>query len=183
MKAETETTFGESITRGVTFFLLLAVVLLFMSCGGGRNTSNLDVSEYQELEMVVDKKLFAVEHNWANPLNGARVDLLTNANYIRFKGDEVKVYLPYYGVRHSGGAYDSEGGILYEGPLNNLEIEENLGSSITMKFEGENGTEDLEFLLTLYPGGNVITNVSSSERQSISYQGRMKEMPEEALLD
>ena len=141
---------------------------------------NADLKSYDDLkDIVIDKKMFAVENQWANPMGVAQVDLMGNSNYIRFKGDSVKLFLPYFGVRHSGGGYNSVGGIKYEGPLENFKIKENTGKSISLEFEGDQGSENLRFLMTLYPGGSTITNVNSSERQSISYRGRLKELPQD----
>lgn len=166
----------------VLFTVLIIMMMLVVSCGTSNNLGNADVSTYEELErIIINRKDFEIENQWANPMSGNMINLIGNANYIRINGDRAEIFLPYFGVRHSGGAYNAEGGIQYEGPIQNLEFEENLGRSITMTFEAENGSEDLDFLITFFPGGNTITNVNSSERQSISYQGKMKKLSEENL--
>lgn len=169
--------------KRVSIYLSAVVILLilFSSCGTTDNLSNADVSTYEELETIVkERKAFSIENQWASPMSGERVNLIGNANYIRMNGDRVEIFLPYFGVRHSGGAYNAEGGIKYEGPVKNLRFEEN-PRNIVVKFEGEQGSEDLDFMITIFPGGNSITNVNSSERQSITYQGKMKELPEQKM--
>lgn len=172
----------KGVRRAWSYLAILVMLSLFMSsCGTTDNLSRADVSTYEELERIVkERKAFAIENQWASPMSGERVNLIGNSNYIRMNGDRVEIFLPYFGVRHSGGAYNAEGGIKYEGPVKNLRFEEN-PRNIVVKFEGQQGSEDLNFMITMFPGGNTITNVNSSERQSISYQGKMKELPEQKM--
>ncbi|MGB7786008.1 MAG: DUF4251 domain-containing protein [Salinimicrobium sp.] len=161
-------------------FLLLfsSSLLLVYSCGSSRG-SNDKITEYDDLQQLVSSREFAVENQWLQPLTGSRVNLIGNTNYMRFKNDSVKVFLPYYGERHSGGAYDREGGITYEGPLQNLEIEENPDAGrIKMSFEGRHDSENLWFTLIMFPNGKVDTSVRSSQRNSISYDGELEPLPE-----
>ena len=168
--------------KGFAFYSVLLILGFLTSCGSSGDLRNANVNSYNDLQnLVVVQKEFAIENQWANPMGGNRVDLIGNTNYIRINGDRVELFLPYFGVRHSGGAYNSEGGIKYEGPIENLQIEERDGKSINVTFKGRQGSEDLDFLITLFPGGSAITNVNSSERQSISYQGRLKVLPEQSL--
>lgn len=157
--------------------LFCSVLLLIYSCGSSQNADK--IQEYDELLDLVNSREFMVENEWLQPLTGSRVNLIGNTNYMRFKNDRVDLFLPYYGERHSGGAYDREGGIEYEGPLKNLEIEENPdGRKIQMSFEGQQGSENLWFSLTMFPNGKVDTSVRSSQRNSISYDGELKPLPE-----
>ena len=149
-----------------------------MGCGTSKNTtSNQD---FDALINLVNSRNFEIEHEWARPLSGNTINLLGNPNYIRMKGNQVDLFLPYYGVRQSGGGYGSgEGGIKYVGPAEKLVIEENRDqNSILLKFEGRQGTEDLQFFITLLLGGSAHTSVNSSERSSISYSGNLKALPE-----
>ena len=156
-------------------------ILLFssiFSCSTGKDATDFD--NLNELNEFVDQGSFEIQHDWANPLRGTSIDLMGNSNYIRFKQDSVKIFLPYFGVRQFGAGYNSEGGIRYEGPLENLQVEADPDDeSLTVEFEGQQGTENLEFFIKMYPNGKVRTSVNSNQRDGISYSGYVRELPEE----
>lgn len=169
------------ILRKIFFAALSFSMILFFleSCGGGQNTAMNQPQNFDELEQLVQKRHFEVENQWAMPLGGSRIDLIGNTNFIRFKGDSVKLFLPYFGVRHTGGGYGDEGGIKYEGVAEDLKVENDQNQKkIVLKFSGEQGSEDLDFYVTLFPNGNTNTSVTSSQRATISYQGHVSALPE-----
>ncbi|MDT0649892.1 DUF4251 domain-containing protein [Autumnicola edwardsiae] len=161
-------------------YLLLIMCVTLISCGGSRNQiSDSDLKAYEKLQELVNSRGFEIENQWALPLLGGRVNLIGNTNFIRFKGDSVNIFLPYFGVRQSGGGYGEGGGIEYEGPTKNLEIIENRNNqNIRIQFEGSAGTESLKFYLKLYPNGNAETSVNSSQRDAISYRGNVDPLKE-----
>lgn len=155
---------------------------LLLACGAtNERKEQKDLQELQEIMELVNSREFEIENHWAIPLGGGRVNLIGNPNSISFKGDSVEVYLPYFGVRHSGGGYGGRnGGIKYEGPVENLVIrEDKVKKNIFLTFERRLGTENYDFLIRLYPNRTAYTSVDSSQRQSISYQGEIQELKEE----
>ncbi|MFZ0491325.1 MAG: DUF4251 domain-containing protein [Salegentibacter sp.] len=170
-----------SVLRKIFFILLSSALVLFFlqSCGGGQGTTYNQPKNYDELDQLVENRHFEVENQWTMPLGGSRIDLIGNTNFIRFKGDSVNLFLPYFGVRHSGGGYGDEGGIKYEGIAEDLKVEKNPDQKkIVLKFGGEQGSENLDFYVTLFSNGNTNTSVTSSQRATISYQGHVSAIPE-----
>ena len=159
-----------------TFFGLAAGILLISlsACGSGQSTAE-ELQEYEELVNLVESQEFEIENDWLLPLRGNRVNLIGNPNFIRFIGDSVSVDLPYYGVRHSGGGYDSDGGgFEFSGIPENLEVElDPEDERIVIAFEAEDGVENLVFDIILYSNGTARTSVTSSQRDAISYQGEV----------
>lgn len=155
-------------------FLLLLLVIV--SCGTGKGTGLAqDIEDYEDLQELVASREFEIENDWVFPLRGSSINLIGNSNFIRFKGDSVRIFLPYFGVRHSGGGYSGEGGIRYEGLARNLEIvEDEEDNDLLLKFEGRNKSEHYNFIIILFPNGNVHTSVNSSQRDPISYRGEIK---------
>lgn len=162
--------------------LIMGLFLILVSaCAGGKDASG-EFQDYQRLEELISSREFQIENQWANPLAGTAINLIGNANYIRFMGDSVAVALPYFGVRHSGGGYGSDGGITFKGPLENLQITENPEEEeIIIEFEGDNGTEILDFYIKLFSNFDTSTTVNSSERDPISYRGEITDLPEEVF--
>lgn len=158
------------------FFLVGAI--LFVACGSSKTAGGIE--DFNQLQQLVNSREFEIEHQWVRPSWGGSINLIGNTNFIRFKGDSVNVFLPYYGERYAGGGYGSEGGIVYKGPVKNLKIStKKEDQEIVLEFEAQQGIESLHFYLKLFSNSNVSTNVTSSERATISYSGKITPLPKE----
>lgn len=156
------------------FFLVLVIFTFVLVSCGSSNRGNTVSPEYNQMVERVQDFDFTIENEWANPVRYSRVNLLGNPNHITFEGDSVDLFLPFFGQRHAGGGYGTAGAIEYEGPLKELQIEERPGKNILITFEGNNKSEDLDFRITVYPNGNTTTSVTSSQRDQIQYDGRIR---------
>ncbi|MDX1762026.1 MAG: DUF4251 domain-containing protein [Christiangramia sp.] len=159
--------------------VMLCSAFIFVSCGSRSTTS--DSEGFKELQELVSSRDFEIQNDWALPIGGGNINLIGNPNLIKIKNDSVEVYLPYFGVRQSGGNYGSaEGGINFEGKLDNFEIEENASKgNIEVKFEAKENNENYDFIITLFPNRKTRTRVISSQRTSISYEGEVKQTSED----
>ncbi len=99
-----------------SLYLIIALISV-QSCG-----SSTDATKISKTSQLVESREFEIEHEWLIPMGGSRINLIGNPNFIRFEKDSVDLFLPFFGERFSGGGYNSEGGIIYNGPLNDLEI-------------------------------------------------------------
>lgn len=157
--------------KSLTGLFFLAMILI-IGCGTPKQGIS-DPQNFDELKSLVNSREFSIVFQWAQPQGGGMIDLMSNPNHIRFNGEEVDIFLPYFGVRYRGGGYGSNtGGIKYEGKVSNMEIrEDRLKNNILLRFEGRQGSEILVFNVTLYENGKAHASVSSSERNHITYQG------------
>lgn len=155
--------------------LMVTVAAFIVSCGGGRPAGAVDFKDFDELTAHVQAKEFEIDHLWAMPLGSSMIDLTNNPNYLRVRGENVDVFLPYFGVRQAGGSYGSgEAGIRYDGPAKNLTIvEDKEKRRIEIRFEGRQDTENLSFYIIIFQDGKANTSVTSSQRQAISYRGHL----------
>lgn len=166
------------VKRTLLLGLLIFSSGILISCGS--SGSSIDDEAYTELKKLVDTRNFEVENVWANPIGGGRINLIGNPNHIKIQGDSVDVYLPYFGVRHSGGGYNDEGGIKYQGIARKFKINEKPDKGqIELEFETENKGEFLEFSITLFPNNKATTNVNTTQRTAISYQGEVSKIKED----
>jgi len=154
-----------------TYPLLIILFLsLFISCGSASNSD----SKIARTNSLVESGKFEIQHDWLTSLGGGRVNILDIPNFIRFENDSVNLFLPFFGERFSGGGYNRDGGITYEGPVNNYELEEDKNRRI-IKFRTKQNSEIIDFTIYIFPEGNVTTRVNSTERSFISYQGNIRE--------
>ena len=165
---------NRSLKRGFLALFSGILFVFFSSCGSGQTTAEQQ-QEYQELAELIESRQFEIVNDWALPLRGNRVNLIGNTNFIRFEADSVNVQLPFYGVRHSGGGYNSGyGGFEFEGIPKNLQIEHDReDGKIVIAFEANDENENMNFNIILYPNGTARTSVTSSQRDSMSYQGEV----------
>lgn len=158
----------------ITGFLLVVV----LSCGTNRSARG--GAEAQNFENLVEGREFEITNEWAMPLGGNMINLIGNDNFIRVDGDSLNIFLPYFGVRHSGGGYGSEGGIRYEGVPKNLSITyDEKRNNYMLQFEGNHDSENFRFMVTIFPNGDTNTSVNSSQRGSISYRGELRPLKKE----
>lgn len=173
------------------FSSILWIFALCISCGSQKTVA--DISSFADLKTFAHKKKFKIEHQWANPMrantitfinnpnfNSGNVNLTGNTNYIKFKGDSVAIFLPYFGVRQMGGGYNDRSGIKFKGIPQDLEIIENEDKNyVRYEFNANDETESYQFFITLYANGNASTSVNSSQRDNISYTGKFERLEEE----
>ena len=179
MKTESTSALKKVKSRLQLGFLAIGVILMSTTWGCTKNTvSSNDLQNFEQLRELVNSREFEIENDWVIPLRFTTINLIENSNFIRFKGDNVEVFLPHFGVRQSGGGYGSSGGIEYKGPAKGLYISEDMTkNNILIKYEGQQGSEHLQFIITLFPKGNTSTSVNSSERDPISYWGNVRAIP------
>lgn len=153
----------------------IAALFLLVSCGSSSKTTNAERQDLSSISNLLNKRSFEIENQWAFPLRGGRIDLIGNPNFIRILGDSADVYLPYFGVRQMGGGYGEPGGIIFNGLIKDVNIEQGKNDkSMTMNFKADQGNENLQFFITLFPNNKTNISVSSTQRDAISYQGHAK---------
>ena len=155
----------------IKYLTIILTIILLQSCG-----SSADTTKIAETKALIESMEFEIEHDWLNPMSGGRINLIGNPNFIRFKKDSVNLFLPFFGERFSGGGHNNEGGIIYNGPLQDFEISNGKNNSQIIKFSTDQDTENLDFSINIFPEGDVNTRVNSSQRSFISYQGRISEL-------
>lgn len=156
-------------------FLIICILGLFISCGSAAKTD----AKIDKTNSLIESGEFEIQHDWVMTQGGARINILDNPNFIRFKNDSVNIFLPFFGERYSGGGYNREGGIVYDGPLRNYEMDEGVKSNKIIKFRAKQNSEILDFTINIFPEGSVTTRVNSTERSFISYQGDIGELREQ----
>lgn len=159
-------------------FTSIILLILLISCASVTNSAT-DTANWEKLNTLIDSKSYEIENNWLNPAGGAQINLIGNPNHIRIiNNDSVSIYLPYFGVRRRGYAFNGQAGIKTDAKLKSYKItKDTTKKRIQINFETtSDNTESLKFNLNIYGNGNVITNVTSTDRDFISYQGIIQEL-------
>ena len=155
------------MNKHVLFFIGLLSLILLSACKSTKG----DTSDLSELRTLIESRSFDIENNWALPLRGAQINLVTNDNHLRFRKDSIDIFLPYFGVRQFSGGYNAEAGIRYEGILNDLQIDSSYADKVKLRFETSTGTEQIRYIITMYPNKKSNLQLLMNQRDNISYRG------------
>lgn len=186
-----------SVLQWLGVFMLMVV---FNACGSGKEV----VSEAQReaVRQMVESREFEFKGQWAMPLSGNdmnalwragllppgdtpnRIDLSSNPNFLKLNKDEVSAYLPFYGTQQFNVSLNSQDqAIQFEEELSDLQVTYNKEKDMyDMRFSASKGTNGYVVFLTVFPNATATLRISSSSRNNISYQGRIKPLeadPEE----
>ncbi|MCM5663150.1 DUF4251 domain-containing protein [Galbibacter mesophilus] len=176
--------------------LALVVCISITSCGSTQNAA-VDSASAAKLDSVINKKEFRIDCQWAMPTisssmmrvansglippgnNVQRIDIIDDGAFIQIKGDSAKADLPFFGERQMGGGYNTEGeGIKFNNKITDLEIEYlDKKKHHRITFSTNNSTETFDVTLMVFLNGKTSVSVNSSERDFITYDGMLKELP------
>jgi len=160
-------------------YYLLLIVGLFVSLSiSAQSKKELKEAEaekqYQEMKNLIESGEFTFIADWATSVRGRRINLTTNANFLKFTKDSIDTYLPYFGESSSGGAtMTSDGGIVCSGPKTKYKLTLNdKKKKIMLSFTTTDNNDTFEFSMSIFKEGNTNINVNSNYRTSIKYDGK-----------
>lgn len=158
-------------------FLLSFSMLIVFSQGKTKQQIKEEqkLAKQKKVEALIDSKEFEFVGQMAYPQGGRSIDLTTNTNYLQFKNDSIYSEMPYFGRAYAGVAYGSGGGLSFKGPIKDYSLTKGKKNYI---IKGEvRGSSDYFFvILTVYFGGGASLTISSNNRDSINYNGDIKEL-------
>lgn len=161
-------------------FVVIALVFLGFTASAQDKKETRKQSEYAELTALIDGGEYEFIAQRAIPTGTRQIDLTTNPNYLRIIQGNGQADMPYFGRAFSAGYSSSDGGIKFDGPLLEYEIEKNdKKMRITIKFKVKGEDDTYTCNLTVYGLDNASLNVISNKRQSISYNGYIQKLKAE----
>ncbi len=177
-------------------FWLFCLALFSQACKSSKTTVSADA--FSAFEKRIEARHFFLEAQTANPMVTTAIMAVNNAGMtptgsspgriqlsggygIRVENDSISVNLPYYGERQMGGGYDpNDAGIQSKGLVPEMQMQtNNEHQRIEMRFTMEQGSESLRFNVELFPSNRANITVVSSQRNTISYDARIKALEPE----
>ena len=160
--------------------ITLVLLLLTLAASGQTRKEKKELKEKERVEQftsmgqLLESGSYEFNADWANSFQGARINLVTNPNHLRLEGEKAKIHLPYYGVAHTSDlAFSSQGGIIFDGSVEEYRLEENeKKKEYTVRFRCRADRENLEFILSVYASGHSRLNVNSNIRTGMTYEGQ-----------
>jgi hypothetical protein len=156
----------------------LFIVLILIGVGSIGNAQDSKTQKkqdnYAKVLAVIESGKFEFVARKANPQGGGQVDLTTNPNFLRIRGNIGEADMPYFGRSFSGG-YGTVGGIEFNGEFQEYNAERNDAKFrvvILFTIKGEN--DNYKGTLTVTGLENTTLSISSNNKQVISYYGNIK---------
>jgi len=146
--------------------------------------------QFFEIKNLIDSKNFSFNANWAIPLGndisnlgltlsggagifqGGRVSISSGSNFIKVNDTIADVFLQYFGRVFFPKLNNNDGGIRYDGTIETYEVEVNeKKKSIQVVWTANPKGDFLKFFMRINANGSASVAVTSTNRQSITYNG------------
>jgi len=180
--------------------ILVMALLLFWSCSSTKNdiANNSKTNQFIQLKELIASRSFKFKAETAYPVQtydmmqvtnallrntgntAGRISLMGNDDYITIKGDSVQAELAYFGERRMGFNTDPQDiGVHFEGKPKTYDVIENTKKkTFNIEFETRWKTEQYDVTLLVYPSKNATVFISSTNRTSIRYDGKIEKLEE-----
>jgi len=129
----------------------------------------------EEVKNLVENKTFTFIPTHAMPLGGGSIQLSYTFE-AEVRGDSIFSYLPFYGVAYHVKYGGRNSPFDFELPIENYEMEK-VENGYRVKLEVKNKMDYITYSFHISQLGYSTLNVTSTNRQAISYYGRI-EKPE-----
>lgn len=154
----------------ITILLLTTVIIPGYSQENKKDLkSAANTLQMEKIKVTAESKNFVFAARNATPLSGRTLNLTSEYN-VSLANDSIFSYLPYQGMSHSAVFGGTENPMIFNQPIDNYTYKETKNGYI-IKLSVKNGTDHLKFTFQISENGQAFLNVTSINRQSISYTG------------
>lgn len=157
------------IMKSIKAFLILFSVSIF----GGSTIINAQDKKEGEIKRIVESQNYVFVARMANPQMGSSWQLTTEYD-VTVTMDTVVSFLPYFGRAYSAPNNPSEGGIKFTSTKFDYKPSGD-SKRWKIKIKPKDAPEVQELYLDIFDNGNATLQVISTYRQSISFNGYIKE--------
>lgn len=166
--------------KNVIFILVLLISFLSINAQDVTKKSRKEiraerqVQKIKEIRSLLENKTFVFNATHTSPMSGGSIDLSYYFD-VKIKGDTVFSYLPFYGVAYRVDYGSRNSPFDFVKPIEKFSSkkDEN-GYQIT--FEASNGNDHINFTFQISDLGFATLNVTSTNRQFISFYGTIDEI-------
>ena len=130
----------------------------------------------EEIKKIAGSKTFVFKANNANPMRGRTVNLTSDYD-VRITQDSIFSYLPFFGVAYSVNYGGTDSPMIFNKPFETCNFETTRNGYL-VKVSVKNESDRLEYSFHISVTGSTSLNVSSLNRQSISYNGNIEKVKE-----
>jgi hypothetical protein len=154
---------------------LLAICSVFVNAQETEKKSKKELKaekeakQIEETKALVESKMFVFDARTVNPMKGSS-KTLTSEYDVRITKDSIYSHLPYFGVAYTASYGGTDSPMSFDKPFDTVNMEKTK-KGYTVEVDVRNGNDKLDFSFYISENGSTTLNVSSTNRQSISYFG------------
>jgi uncharacterized protein DUF4251 len=145
-------------------------VLLFLSFVTITVTAAAQEKKEDKIKRIVGEQNYVFVAQLVNPQNGRSRNLNTLDYTLTVRKDSVISYLPYFGRAYSAPINSSDGGIKFTSTQFDY-INSPKGNKWQITIKPKDGTDVQQMYLDIFDNGNATLQVTSNNRQGISFNG------------
>lgn len=127
-----------------------------------------------DVQRALDTKNFVFKAESVNPARG-RFRQLTSEYDLTVRRDTVVSFLPYFGRAYSAPITPSEGGIKFTSHKNSYDVKKGKNDSWQVSIRPDDNQEVQELNLVVFDNGKATLRVTSTNRESILFNGYVTE--------
>jgi hypothetical protein len=168
--------------KNILFIGMLFLALVNVSAQEAEKKSKKELKaekkaqQKDEIKAIVESKTFVFKANNANPMRGRTVNLTSDYD-VRITKDSIFSYLPYFGVAYTASYGGTDSPMIFNNPFETYDFETTKNGYL-VKVSAQNSNDRLEYSFHISETGSTSLNVSSLNRQSISYTGNIEKIEE-----
>ncbi|MCL1943296.1 MAG: DUF4251 domain-containing protein [Candidatus Azobacteroides sp.] len=145
--------------------IITAGLFVITSCG----TSSIDTAKMEALAQMVESRNYVFVAEYAYPMNGRSI-YLTSEYTFAVSQDTITAYLPYFGRAYVAPIDPDEGGIQFKSNNFRYDITKKKNNWEVM-IKTKSVQRNYQISLNIGTTGNATLNITSNDRQSISFNG------------
>lgn len=161
------------MNRIATPFILLVIVFFAISI----NSDAQDVKDKPDIQTLVEAKRFVVQVQSVSPQRGG-LRQLTPGYTFTVLPDTVISYLPYFGRAYQATIDPTDAGIKFTSTDFQYEAKNRKKGGWDISIRPKDSGKAYQIFLTITSAGYASMRIVSSDRESISYNGRVESVPE-----
>ena len=155
------------------FILLIFISVLALKCSSSKSsTNNYDKETVQKM---VNNHSFIFVAERVDPLRG-RSRVLTSSYDVRINQDSLVSYLPYFGRAYTAPIDPGKVGTQFTSTNFTFEIHEKKNNQWWISIVPKDVHSIQELVFTIFDNGNASLNITSTNRDQISYSGYLKKI-------
>ena len=132
--------------------------------------------QIKKTKALVEAEAWQFEADQMLPMKGRSRSLTTNYS-VTFQDNTVDSYLPYFGEAYRADYGSTESPMTFKSDISEYSIKDWKKGGWIIKFRAKNKNDIIDFTFTISETGSTSLSVNSTNRQSISYYGELREIP------
>lgn len=162
------------------YFCVCVIIFCAQNAGAQNSRSQRQAAKAEDVKRMVEQVRYVFKANFVNPQRGGG-HMLTSDYDLKVSKDTLDVFLPYFGRAYVAPVDPTQGGIQFKTTRFDYKAKTNKKGGwdvvITPKERNSNDMRDVQtFRLSITSAGYATLNVTSTNRDPISFDGYIEEI-------